>query len=81
MSKRSYFKVVTLRNDSLLHWLAAVLHQQSDGSRRRVELGHVIFVHNLPHAADIWVRRQALKLEHEQTARTITSQAHLQSQY
>lgn len=52
--------------DSLLHRLSAVLHQQSDCGRRRVELAHVIFVHNLPHAAYVRVSRKALKLKHKQ---------------
>lgn len=49
---------------SLLHWLAAVLHQQPDGGGRCVELAHVIFVYNPPHAAHIRVRGKTLKLKH-----------------
>lgn len=53
---------------SLLHWLAAVLHQHPDGGRRRVELGHLIFVHHLPHATDVRVGRQALELKGRHTS-------------
>lgn len=55
------------RHDSLLHRLAAVFHQQPDGGRSRVELGHMIFVHNLPHTTNIWVCRKSLKLKHTHT--------------
>lgn len=53
-------------SSSPLHRLAAELHQQPDGGRSRVELGDVIFVHNLPHAAHIGVGGQTLELKHTQ---------------
>lgn len=57
----------TKTQDSLVHWLTAVLHQHSDGRWRRVELCHLVFVYNLPHAAHVWVDGQALKLTHTHT--------------
>lgn len=61
------FRKMMVGDDLLLHRLTAVLHQQSDGGRSRVELGHKIFIHYLPHPANIWVSGQALKLKHTQT--------------
>lgn len=46
-----------------LHRLAAVLHQQPDGSWGSVELSHLIFVHHIPHAAHVWVSGHPLKLK------------------
>lgn len=50
--------------DSPLHRLVAVLHQQPDGGRSRVELGHAVLVHDLPHATDVRVGGQTLELKH-----------------
>lgn len=65
---------IAIRDDSLLHRLAAELHQQPDGGRSRVELGHMIFVHDLPHAAYVWVSRQTLELKHRQEIHKHTQQ-------
>lgn len=62
----------TSERSSLLHRLAAVLHQHPDGGRRRVELGHLIFVHHLPHATDVRVCGQALELEDRNNNETNT---------
>lgn len=49
---------------SPLHWLVSKLHQQPDGGGSRVELGDVIFVHDLPHTAHVGVGGQTLELTH-----------------
>lgn len=48
--------------NSLLNGLTAVLHQEPDGGGCRVELGHLIFINNLPHSAHIRVCGKTLKL-------------------
>lgn len=48
--------------DLLVDWLAAVLHEEPDGCGCRVKLGHVVFIHYLPHSANIRIGGQAFKL-------------------
>ena len=48
--------------DSLLDGLAPILHEKADGCGRRVELGDLVLVDYLPHAADIRIGGQTLEL-------------------
>lgn len=52
-----------ITRDLLLHRLLSVLHQHPDGSGRRVELGHMVLVYDLPHPADVRVGGQTLELK------------------
>lgn len=48
--------------DLLVDWLAAILHKEPDGCGCRVKLGDIVFIHNLPHSANIRIGGQAFKL-------------------
>lgn len=45
-----------------MDWLAAILHEEPDGCGCSVKLGDLVFIHYLPHSANIRIGGQAFEL-------------------
>lgn len=62
-----FWAALTFRCLLLLQWFPSVLHQQADGCRSCVELGHFVLLNNLPEPADMRVNWNTFKLEKTHT--------------